>query len=93
MNTKRPFKHPSTTPAKRGLCVRDWRGTDVEPASERCLAIDLWEPIKDPRDILFPGVWYVWPGWNDASEQRLPWRPATRHERMHFLARNPEAAC
>lgn len=91
MNHKLPFRHPSTTPPKRGLYVRDWRGTKIQPAFERVLAIDLWEPVNDPRNILHPGVWYVWPGWNDASEQRLPWRKPTRTERAKFLARNPEA--
>lgn len=92
MNAKRPFKHPSTTPAKRGLYVRDWRGTDVEPESERRLAIDLWEPVPDHRDILFPGVWYVYPGPNDATEQHLPWRKPTRAELAEFLRDNPGAA-
>jgi hypothetical protein len=73
-----PFRHPSVLPPRRGLYVRDWRGTDVLPASDRALSIDLWEPSDDP--MLAPGCWYVSPGWNDASEQRLPWREATREE-------------
>ena len=90
MKRDRPFKHPSTTPAKRGLYVRDWRGTKILPERDRRLSIDLWEPVP-VGDILFPGVWYVWPGWNDASEQRLPWRPVTRAERAAFLREHPGA--
>jgi hypothetical protein len=86
-----PFKHPSISPEKRGLYVRDWRGTRVVPVNERRLSIDLWEPAPKPDDILHPGVWYVWPGWNDATEQRLPWRPVTKAERAAFLRENPNA--
>jgi hypothetical protein len=87
----RPFKHPSTTPAKRGLYVRDWRGTSILPESDCRLSIDLWEPVRDPKDILYPGVWYVWPNWNDANEQRLPWRAVTKAERAAFLREHPNA--
>lgn len=89
-NPRLPFKHPSVTPAKRGLYVRDWRGTKIQPASDRQLCIDLWEPLP-PGDPMGPGIWYVWPGWNDASETRLPWRAATRSEKARFYAKNPEA--
>ena len=90
LTVKRPFKHPSITPAKRGLYVRDWRGTKILPESDRRLSIDLWEPVP-VGDILSPGVWYVWPEWNDASEQRLPWRPVTKGERAAFLREHPGA--
>lgn len=80
----RPFKHPSTTPNKRGLYVRDWRGTTVLPEHDRTLSVDLWEPLP-VGDVLAPGVWYVWPGWNDASYQQLPWREATEAEKERFL--------
>ena len=89
-STKRPFKHPSTLPKRRGLYVRDWRGTKVLPVQERRLTVDLWEPVP-AGDSLWPGVWYVWPGWNDASEERLPWRDATRAEKRTFLSDNPGA--
>ena len=87
----RPFKHPSVTPKKRGLYQRDWRGTSIEPEHERELTLDLWEPISDPRDILYPGVWYVYPGINDAIEQRLPWREPTPTDRAAWYRRHPEA--
>ncbi len=86
------FKHPSVTPKARGLYMRDWRGTDVRPEHERALCVDAWEPVTDPRDILFPGVWYVFPDLNDASEQRLPWREPTPFELQACLWRHPEAA-
>ncbi len=38
-----------------------------------------------------PGVWYVFPGINDASEQVLPWRVPTRTELAKWMARYPEA--
>jgi len=85
------FKHPNTTPGVRGLYVRDWRGTKIEPAHERTLCVDAWEPVADPKDILFPGVWYVFPGINDASEQRLPWREAADDEIRACLWRYPDA--
>ena len=91
LNTKRPFKHPNVLPPKRGLYVRDWRGTDILPEHERALTIDLWEPAPDPGDILYPGVWYVYPGPNDASRPRLPWREPTITERMAWFKRYPEA--
>lgn len=81
-----PFKHPSTTPPERGLYARDWRGTDVLPVSERRVCIDLWEPSDDPE--LAPGCWYVTPGWNDATEQRLPWRAPSRAELLLFAMAN-----
>lgn len=90
LSTKLPLKHPSLTPKKRGLYVRDWRGTDILPASDRVLSVDLWEPIKPP-DPMAPGLWFVWPGWNDASRERLPWREATRAEKAEFLRENPLA--
>jgi hypothetical protein len=86
-STKRPFKHPRTLPKRRGLYVRDWRGTDVLPEHDRRLTMDLWMPVP-AGDSLWPGVWYVWPGWNEASEGRLPWREATRAEKATFLNDN-----
>jgi hypothetical protein len=89
-NPSRPLKHWSTTPKKRGLYVRDWRGTKVQPESDRRLTIDLWHPLP-LGDEYWPGFWYVWPGWNDASYERLPWRAATRAEKATFLRENPGA--
>lgn len=90
LRTDLPFRHWSLTPPKRGLYVRDWRGTDVLPESERCLSMDLWEPLP-PGDEMGPGLWYVWPGWNDASVAALPWRKPMPAEVRRFLADNPEA--
>jgi hypothetical protein len=86
-----PFKHPSVTPKKRGLYIRDWRGTHIEPAKERILRLDAWEPVNDRSDILFPGVWYVFPGLNDASHQALPWREPTDYELTWHVAKYHEA--
>ena len=91
IRTHYPFKHPSVLPPRRGLYVRDWRGTKVLPVSDRALAIDLWWPEPNPKDILHPGVWYVYPNVNDASEQRLPWREPTIAERSWWFQRYPEA--
>jgi hypothetical protein len=87
-----PFKHPSVTPKARGLYLRDWRGTGVLPEHERTLHVDAWEPVTDPRDILHPGVWYAFPGLNDATEQALPWREPTSFELQACLWKYPEAA-
>lgn len=63
-----------THPVQRGLYERDWSGTDILPVEDRRIHIDLWEPVTDTRSTLYPGVWYVDPGWNDATHQHLPWR-------------------
>jgi hypothetical protein len=65
---------PGTHPTRRGLYERDWRGTDILPEEDRRIMLDMWEPVRNPRDILYPGVWYVLPEYNDASRQHLPWR-------------------
>lgn len=75
---KTPWFEPHTHPKRRGLYERDWRETDILPEEDRCIHMDLWEPVRNPRDILYPGVWYVSPGWNDASRQNLPWRGVVR---------------
>lgn len=85
-----PFKHPSTTPKALGVYVRDWRGTAIMPRSDRNFSFDLFVPV--PRgEELAPGVWYVLPNWNDASEQALPWRPMSPGESVAFTLFNPEA--
>ena len=71
---KTPWFPPDTYPARRGLYERDWRQTDILPVEERKIYLDLWEPIDDPSDSLYPGIWFVPPDWNDASRQHLPWR-------------------
>jgi hypothetical protein len=89
LDPKLPFRHPSLIPPGRGLYVRDWRGTDIEPESDRALHIDLWEPVPDRRSILYPGVWYVAPSWNDATCKLLPWRYPTPAELAAFQAEHP----
>ncbi len=90
----RPLKHWNITPKKRGLYVRDWRGTKILPKCERRLTLDLWEPLP-PGDEFGPGFWYVWSdmlsGWNDASHDCLPWREATRAEKEAFFRNKPVA--
>ena len=80
-----PLRHPSVLPPQRDLYVRDWRGTNILPESERTLCVDAWEPVPRRGDILYPGVWYVLPEINDASVQRLPWRPLTHRERAWIM--------
>ena len=91
LNPALRFRHPSVTPPRKGLYVRDWRGTKVLPEWDRTLCVDLWIPERDQRSILFPGVWYVYPGVNDASVQKLPWRELTLNERLWFYNEQPEA--
>jgi hypothetical protein len=86
-----PFKHPSITPKTRGLYLRDWRGTQIQPEHERALHVDAWEPVSAPQDICYPGVWYVFPNINDASEQSLPWREPTHYELQVWFWKHPEA--
>ena len=80
-----PLRHPSVLPTQSDLYVRDWRGTNILPESERMLCEDAWEPAPQRGDILDPGVWYVLPAINDASIQRLPWRPLTARERAWVM--------
>lgn len=76
--TKTEWFPPNTYPTRRGLYERDWTDTDILPVEERRIHMDMWEPISNPIDILYPGVWYVEPGGNDASCQNLPWRGLTK---------------
>ena len=71
---KTPWYPANTHPVRRGWYERDWRDTDILPVHERTICMDFWEPVRNPRDLLYPGVWYVLPGLNDASLQHLPWR-------------------
>lgn len=75
---KTAWMPPSTHPLRRGLYERDWTNTDILPEEDRCVSMDFWEPVTNRRDILYPGVWYVLPEYNDASRQHLPWRGLER---------------
>ena len=80
LDESQPLRHPSVLPRARGWYVRDWRGQRID-AADRVLAVDLWEPVPDRADVLYPGVWYVLDGGiNDASVQVLPWRELTQQE-------------
>lgn len=75
---KTAWMPPETHPRYRGLYERDWTNTDILPVEDRCIRMDFWEPVRNPRDVLYPGVWYVLPEFNDASRPNLPWRGLVR---------------
>lgn len=78
-----PWYPANTNPARRGWYERDHRqcSTYVNPKDRR-IHLDFWEPVDDPRSIIYPGVWYVQDGgFNDATFQQLPWRGLTREAR------------
>lgn len=83
-----PFKHQSTTPKASGFYIRDWRGTDILPVSDRALSLDRWDmwPSQEERTKYGPGLWFVAPDWNDASYQHLPWREPTESELKYFFS-------
>lgn len=87
---KTPWFPGDVVPVRRGWYERDHRKcmNYIDPTDRR-ISLDLWEPIEDPKESLYPGVWYVkepgywmelahrrvWvDGINDASRQDLPWR-------------------
>lgn len=76
--TRTAWYPPDSYPLRRGLYERDWRHTNILPEEERAISLDHWEPVPNPADSLYPGIWYVQPGWNDATIQQLPWRGLTR---------------
>lgn len=55
-----PWYPADTHPVRKGWYERDHRGcvAYTNPA-ERRISLDLWEPVNDPKSILYPGVWYV----------------------------------
>lgn len=74
-----PWFPANTHPARRGWYERDHRKCPYKDKKDRGIFLDLWEPVNNPRDILYPGVWYVQAGGlNDASHQNLPWRGLVR---------------
>lgn len=51
---------PDQVPAWRGWYERDHRKVrEYQNPADRHISLDLWEPVPDPMDILYPGVWYV----------------------------------
>jgi hypothetical protein len=75
-----PWYHPPQVPARRGWYERDHRQCEYQDEFDRGISRDWWEPVPDPKDVLYPGVWYVWDpvrGLNDAIHQALPWRGLT----------------
>lgn len=72
-----PWFPGSKVPLRAGWYERDHRSCVeyVDPADRR-ICRDWWEPVRDNRSILYPGVWYIKDehGLNDASRQDLPWR-------------------
>lgn len=58
---KKTAWYPANThPARKGWYERDHRRVSgyLDPADRR-ISLDLWEPVNDKSDILYPGVWYV----------------------------------
>ena len=56
---KTPWFPGNTYPARRGWYERDHRNCNYWNKDERRITRDLWEPMTDPKHILYPGVWYV----------------------------------
>jgi hypothetical protein len=54
-----PWFPGDTHPVRRGLYERDHRQCSYSHEEDKRISLDLWEPVKDPKDILYPGVWYV----------------------------------
>jgi hypothetical protein len=50
---------PEQVPARRGWYERDHRRVPYQNREDRRISLDLWEPVRDQRSILYPGVWYV----------------------------------
>ena len=77
--TPTDWYQPTQVPARRGWYERDHRECEYQDAKDRQIARDWWEPVANRRDILYPGVWYVFDseGLNDAIHQQLPWRGLT----------------
>lgn len=67
-----------TTPIRSGRYERDWTNTDILPVEDRRVTMDYFIRVPNPNDSLYPGVWYVLPDFDDASQQHLPWRGIAR---------------
>lgn len=58
--TKRtPWYPPDTYPARGGWYERDHRQCNYADPSERRISLDKWVPVRDRKDPLFPGLWYL----------------------------------
>ena len=77
---KTDWYKPNQVPARRGYYERDHRNVWYIQPDENRIQFDLWEPVKNKRDPLYPGVWYCDNeyGINDATYQNLPWRGLTK---------------
>ena len=74
--TKTQWFRGNQYPVRDGLYERDWTNTNIHPAEDRKIYLDLWVCEWNLNSICYPGVWYVIDerGPNDASAQNLPWR-------------------
>lgn len=54
-----PWYPANTYPARAGWYERDHRGCDYTAPSERRISQDRWVPVRDKKDPLYPGLWYV----------------------------------
>lgn len=72
-----PWFPPDTVPVRRGFYQRDHRQVrEYGRAADRRISLDLWQPVDDPHDSLYPGVWYVQePGywWRNPDSGRMVW--------------------
>ena len=60
MIKRTPWFAADTHPVHYGWYERDHRNvTTYKNPLDRRICLDLWMPVRDPRDILYPGVWYV----------------------------------
>ena len=50
---------PTQYPARKGWYERDHRGCSYPDKTECIISLDIWLPMTDRRDPLYPGVWYV----------------------------------
>ena len=62
-----PWFPANTHPKWRGLYERDWRGTDILPVEDRQVILDYWIPAPNPKDSLYPGVWFIPPEWTEST--------------------------
>lgn len=57
---KTPWYPANTHPVRKGWYERDHRRvSEYIDKADRRISLDLWEPVNDKSDSLYPGVWYV----------------------------------